>query len=230
MKIIGHRGAMGYEPENTLRSLDRAIRDGVDAVEFDVHCLTDGEIVLIHDPTLERTTNGTGFVSEKTYDQIKKLNAGKGEHVPTLREALTLIDRRVPVIIELCGFKSSSQNVAQIIHEYVEKKNWKYTDFSISSFIQKELALAKKYLPEVTMGANISAIPLTHAKFTQDLLLHFVASEDLYLRDREFVDDAHARGLAFYVYSIDTHWYLERFEKLGIDGFYTNFPNRFKKR
>ncbi|HWB60056.1 MAG TPA: glycerophosphodiester phosphodiesterase family protein, partial [Chthoniobacteraceae bacterium] len=82
---IGHRGAKGLEPENTLRSIRRALDLGVDGVEIDAW-FVDGEVIVIHDDTLERTTNGHGLVQEQTFDYLRSLDAGKGEKIPTLRE------------------------------------------------------------------------------------------------------------------------------------------------
>ncbi len=88
--IIGHRGAAGLEPENTLRSFARALDIGVDAIELDVYCV-DEQIVVIHDDTLERTTNGRGDVMATSYDALRRLDAGKGERIPTLDEVLELV-------------------------------------------------------------------------------------------------------------------------------------------
>src|SRR6476646_6451219 len=88
--IIGHRGAAGLEPENTLRSFTRALRIGVDAIELDVYCV-DGKLVVIHDDTLERTTNGRGDVMAMSYDALRRLDAGSGERIPTLDEVLDLV-------------------------------------------------------------------------------------------------------------------------------------------
>jgi glycerophosphoryl diester phosphodiesterase len=101
MIIIGHRGAAALEPENTLLSIKRAMDIGVDAVEIDVHLSKDKDLVVIHDATVDRTTNGKGPVSSYTVQEIKRLDAGKGETIPTLQEVIDLIDKRVLLIIEL---------------------------------------------------------------------------------------------------------------------------------
>ena len=99
--VIGHRGAAGIEPENTLRSFRKAIELGVDAIECDVHMTRDARAVLIHDATLDRTTGGTGAVNEKTFDEIRTLDAGLGERVPTLRELLDLARGLIELHVEL---------------------------------------------------------------------------------------------------------------------------------
>jgi glycerophosphoryl diester phosphodiesterase len=99
MKIIAHRGASGYEPENTLASFRKAIQLGADMVEFDVHALPTGEVVLIHDHRLNRTTNGRGYVLKQSFDELRSLDAGAGESIPTVEEVLRLVDRQLPVNI-----------------------------------------------------------------------------------------------------------------------------------
>lgn len=100
--IVGHRGAAGLAPENTLPSFSKAVQLGVQAVELDVH-LCEGELVVIHDPTLERTTNGSGQVSQSTFRDLRALNAGNGAGVPTLGEVFDLLPVDVGINIELKG-------------------------------------------------------------------------------------------------------------------------------
>ena len=133
MLRIGHRGACGYEPENTLRSFNHAIQLGVDIVELDVHICQSGEIMVIHDIKVDRTTNGTGFVGDKTLDELKTLDAGKGEQIPTLQEVLDQINRRVKVNIELKG-NSTAKPVLKLLEKYIKEAGWSYNDFLISSF------------------------------------------------------------------------------------------------
>jgi glycerophosphoryl diester phosphodiesterase len=100
---IAHRGASAYEPENTLRAFERAIRMGATMLELDVHLSQDGHLVVIHDADLSRTTDGTGLVAELPLEQIKGLNAGLGERVPTLAEVIDLVRGRVELYVELKG-------------------------------------------------------------------------------------------------------------------------------
>ncbi len=99
--VIGHRGARLLEPENTLRSFRQALDLGVDYAECDVHLTCDGHVVLMHDHTVDRTTNGTGRVNDLTLVQVRALDAGKGERVPTLVELLDLAQGRLPLHVEL---------------------------------------------------------------------------------------------------------------------------------
>ena len=100
--MIGHRGASGYEPENTLRSFEKALELGCSWIELDVHVVGD-QLVVIHDDDLSRTTDGFGLVSTSSFNYLRSLNAGKGEQVPILQEVLDLVGQRCRVNIELKG-------------------------------------------------------------------------------------------------------------------------------
>ncbi|HID15455.1 MAG TPA: glycerophosphodiester phosphodiesterase, partial [Candidatus Atribacteria bacterium] len=99
--VVAHRGASAYEPENTLRAIRRAIEIGADVVEIDVRLTKDGYPVVIHDETVDRTTNGSGLVNEFSLDELRKLDAGKGEKIPLLSEVLDLVAGKINVFIEI---------------------------------------------------------------------------------------------------------------------------------
>lgn len=226
MIIIGHRGAKDYAPENTLLSIQKAIELGVDYVEFDVHSLKDGSLVIIHDVTLDRTTNGHGFVADKTLAEIKQLDAGLGEKIPTLQEVLDLVNRKVKVIIEISGLLPIATKVADVIDEYVEEKNWKYDDFMVSSFNHPELKIFKDLVPEVKIGANTSGVPISYAQFAQELDADFLTTENCYLTDDVFVKDAHQRGIQVILYTINSQEVFNRYKEFGIDGVISDAPDK----
>jgi glycerophosphoryl diester phosphodiesterase len=93
--ITGHRGALGSEPENTLRSFRRAVEDGCDEIELDLRVTSDGVLIVLHDATVDRTTNGTGPVDALTFEQLRALDAGQGERVPTWEETVAAVDVRI---------------------------------------------------------------------------------------------------------------------------------------
>ena len=112
---IAHRGASAYEPENTLRALGRAISMGATMLEVDIHLSRDGHPVIIHDDDLSRTTNGAGRVRDLTLEQIKQLDAGQGEQVPTLAEVIDLARGRAELYLELKG-QHTPAPVVKILH------------------------------------------------------------------------------------------------------------------
>ncbi len=101
--VVGHRGAAGVLPENTLAGFRYAIELGVDYVECDVHLSRDGQLVVMHDATVDRTTDATGAICDLDFDHIRSLDAGKGEQIPTLDEVLALVQGQVKLLCELKG-------------------------------------------------------------------------------------------------------------------------------
>jgi len=101
--VIAHRGASAYEPENTLRSFRRAIEVGADMSELDVHLSLDGHLIVMHDASVEKTTDGRGLIQRLTLEQLRRLDAGRGERVPTFQEVLDLVRGRHGLYVELKG-------------------------------------------------------------------------------------------------------------------------------
>ena len=113
MLIVGHRGAAGHEPENTLRSVEAALRLGANAIEIDVHQV-EGRLVVIHDDRLERTTNGEGRLAAHSLAALRALDAGQGERIPTLDEVIELVAGRAELVIELKG-ADTAEPVARLL-------------------------------------------------------------------------------------------------------------------
>ena len=119
---VGHRGARAYEPENTLRSFKKAIELGVDAVELDVRKTKDGEIVVIHDADVKRTTDGEGLVSDLTLKEIRELKTEKDERIPTLEETFDFLDKKVKIFVELEGGRFGRTDFGACQKEKPEEK------------------------------------------------------------------------------------------------------------
>ena len=223
MKIIGHRGACGYEHENTLSSFKKALELGVDAIELDVYHLESGELVIMHDSKVNRTTNGTGFVEDFTFTELRKLDAGNGQQVPTLHEVLDLVDARVQVNIELKGF-GTAKPVAACISERIQN-GWTVDHFSVSSFNHVELSTFNKLMPTVKIGALIDGIPLDYAAFASELNAYSVNPSAEFL-SKDFVADAKARGLEVHVYTVNDEDLVRKMLELDVDAIFTNYPDR----
>ncbi|OYX80665.1 MAG: glycerophosphodiester phosphodiesterase, partial [Flavobacteriales bacterium 32-34-25] len=138
MLKIGHRGARGYEPENTLVSFQKAIDLQVDGIELDVHLSLDAELMVIHDDTIDRTTNGKGKVNQLTKAELQNFSIESQHKIPTLEEVFDLVNRRCFINIELKSFDAAEKTVA-LIEKYIHEKNWEYSDFLVSSFDWKML-------------------------------------------------------------------------------------------
>ncbi|MDD5109585.1 MAG: glycerophosphodiester phosphodiesterase family protein [Patescibacteria group bacterium] len=221
---IGHRGAMGYAPENTLQSFRKALTLGVDMVELDVYICKTGELVVIHDDKVDRTTNGHGYVIEKTYQELRSLNAGAGENIPSLQEVFDLIDRKAIINIELKGL-GTAKPVSELITWYINNKNWESTDFLVSSFNHYELKAFRRLNPKIPIGALITGIPIGYAKFAEQLNAYSI-NPCIEFITKEFVDDAHARNIKVFVWTVNDQDDIERMKRLDVDGMFSNFPDR----
>ena len=221
---FGHRGAKGYEPENTLLSFQKAIDLNVDYIELDVFKCKTGEIVIIHDTKVDRTTNGTGYVEDMTFDELRSLDAGKGQTIPSLQEALDLIDRKVKINIELKG-SNSAKDVFMILSTYIDKKNWHIDDFLISSFDHYELRAFSEFGLKCKIGAIVAGIPIGYAAFAEELNAYSIHLSKEFI-NQSFVDDARQRGLKVFVYTLNEHKDIEKIKAFGIDGIFSNYPDR----
>jgi len=218
---IGHRGARGHEPENTLRSVRRAIELGAHGIEIDVW-LVDGELVVIHDASLERTTNGLGPISRKTFAQLRALDAGQGERIPTLREVFETVNRRAFVNIELKGRRTAGP-VSALISEWVAERGWRYADFLVSSFHRTELrAIGDPLIPIALLLTRPTRLYALSARRVRagavNPALRYVT--------RRFIDDAHRRGLRVFVYTVNDPADIARMREWGVDGIFTDYPER----
>ncbi|CAN5127745.1 glycerophosphodiester phosphodiesterase [soil metagenome] len=224
MQIIGHRGAKGYQPENTLASIGAAIRLGVDMIEFDVHTIKTGEVVVMHDETVDRTTNGTGLLTDYALKDLRKLDAGNGEKVPLLTEVLDLIDRRIPVNIELKG-EGTAKAVAKIIKHYVTKKGWSYRLLLVSSFNHTELEEFAQLMPDAHIGTLLRNKPTSYWVIAHD---DNVLSTNLDAKfiTRKNVREAHSHGLKVYVYTVNSKLQARHMRALKVDGIFTDYPDK----
>ncbi len=224
MLKIGHRGAMGYAPENTLASFAKALELEVDGIELDVHVCKSGEVVVIHDGQVERTTNGKGNVREMTLKELKELDAGLGQRIPTLSEVLGFVNRRAIIDIELKA-EGIGSSVAQIVQEYIQEHHWKNDHFIITSFDHHELKRCHENLPGIPFGPLIAAKPLDYANMAQAMDADWIMPFFDFLDDN-FVRDAHQRGLKVITWTVNRLDDIKRALNMGVDGIISNFPDR----
>ena len=220
---IGHRGASGYKPENTLASFEKAIELGVDMIELDVHLCQTGELVVIHDELLNRTTDGYGAVAEKSYEEISGLDAGNGERIPLLEEVIDLVSKRAKINIELKG-KDTCSPVLRVIDNYVIKGHWAREDFLISSFDHEQLISARKINPEVRLGVFFTdkyKFPFNMA----DELCAYSIHPSMQIVTKEIIREAHQRGFKVFVWTVNEREDVDRIKSLGVDGMFSNFPD-----
>jgi glycerophosphoryl diester phosphodiesterase len=214
--IMGHRGAAALEPENTLRSVSRAIEIGADAVEIDVRLTRDGELAVIHDATVDRTTDGSGPVRAFSLGELKALDAGKGERVPTLQEVLDLVGNRVTIVVELKE-EGTEKKVVELL-----RKNRLEENAYVISFWHSAVLAAKKMYSRIRTGVLLVGCPVdagvaTRAQADAVVMRYSFVNQD-------FVLTAHQEGLKVFVWNIDDRSLLRPFVEMRVDGIASNDP------
>jgi len=217
MLRIGHRGARAYEPENTLRSFKKALEIGVDAVELDVRKTKDNQLVVIHDADVKKTTNGKGLVSELTLKQIKEFSTEKGEKIPTLKEALDFLDKKVKILIELKE-EGVEEKVLSAVRENGLQKN-----VIIVSFIEGALRKVRELDKEVETGL-IYAKHKNPVKSALDLKAGYLLPLYRFTHTAN-VQKAHENGLKVIVWTVNKPEEVVEYVKKGVDGIASDKPD-----
>lgn len=218
MLKIGHRGAKGYKPENTLASFAKAIELKVDAVELDVHVSSDGEIMVIHDATVNRTTTKTGFVSDYSASELKKLG------IPTLEQVLLFLNRRCVINIEIKE-ATATPKVLQLIEKSVNEQHWKYNQFQISSFNWEALSMVSKINSKIAIGILAEASIEKALAFAIQIKAHSI-NPYFKLLNSENVNLIHSNGFKIYTWTVNTPEDLIFVKSLNVDGIISDFPDR----
>lgn len=225
---IGHRGAAGLEPENTLRSFKRAIALGVDMIELDVHLSKDKQLVVMHDATINRTTNRKGSIKAMNLSRLKTFNAGKGEKIPMLEEVLELAGRRVKVDVELKA-KGCARAAAKLIKGYIQKKRWNRKLFHVSSFNHRELKLFHRLMPKIETGALIEKYRFKNLEDFFRYVKGLGASSINIPYDHtteEIVEEAHRHRLKVLVWTVDRRKDIAKMKNICVDGIISDHPER----
>ncbi|BCO12692.1 glycerophosphoryl diester phosphodiesterase [Aeromonas hydrophila] len=224
MQIIAHRGASGLAPENTLKAIRLALALGAGAIEIDVQ-LADGELWVFHDRRLERCTDGSGVLTAQSRAYLASLDAGEGEGIPTLWQVMAAIAGQAELHIELKGAQTADE-VARLTRRAEAELGFEPTQWVVSSFHHPELARFATLRPDIRLGALTSTIPLTLAKFAAELGA-WSLNCDVDFVDQALVQDAHDRGLKVLVYTVDEPADQAMLAAIGVDGIFTNRPDRF---
>jgi glycerophosphoryl diester phosphodiesterase len=235
--VIAHRGFSGAAPENTLIAFQKGIEAGSDMIELDVHLSRDGEIVVIHDETLDRTTNGKGLVVDHTLKELKKLDAGSsfgpqfaGERIPTLREVLELAKGRAQVNVEIKNPTHGKYPIAELTEKVLQEVNQAgmMDRVIFSCFNPAALDWIKRreprawvaflfhrpwnFLPDIPGSQGYSVLNLRNINLT-----------------REKVAEIKKAGKKINVYTVNTEEEMEQFIRWGVDGIITNHPDKLIK-
>ncbi|MEV0495616.1 glycerophosphodiester phosphodiesterase [Streptomyces atratus] len=206
---------MGVEPENTLRSFAHAEQAGMDAIELDLHLSKDGALAVMHDAEVDRTTDGTGPIAEKTLAELRELDAGQGERVPAFEEVLDAV--RSPLQAEI-----KDAAAARALAEVMRRRDL-VDRVEVSSFHDEAVAEIAQLVPGVRTV-------LIASRWRSDVVdrAKAVGAATLALNIRrltlEVVEQAHAEGLKVIGWVVNTQDHLRLVRALGLDGATTDFP------
>jgi glycerophosphoryl diester phosphodiesterase len=228
--VIGHRGAAGYAPENTMASFEHGLALGADAIELDVHPTSDGELVVIHDPTLDRTTDGHGLVVAHSLAQIRELDAGSwfdaafaGQRVPIFREVMQWAKGRTRVIIEIKQGPIFYPNVEELLLAALDETGMR-DQVLVISFDHLSVHKLKQLAPDIPTGVLyagrcVNPVRLAHDAQADALMPYWP------LLTKDEVAAAHAAGLFIGPWGGPEQNY-EFILATGVDAVIADFPDR----
>ena len=221
--VMGHRGAKAYIAENTLESIEKALDFNVDGIEIDVHCCATGELVVFHDFTLDRMTNGEGELAKQSLLELKSLKVDGKYSIPTLAEVLNLIDRKCILNIELKG-KSTAKATCETIQYYIENFGWQYSDFLVSSFQHHELETVFKIDKKVPIGVLTKANVVEAIEFAETINAKAIHPGSAIVT-RDNVKLAQSKGYAVNVWTVNDEATIKRMKDYGVNAIISDNPD-----
>ncbi|MFD6210286.1 glycerophosphodiester phosphodiesterase [Peribacillus sp. NPDC060253] len=230
---IGHRGASGYCPENTMASYNKAVELGADFLEVDIHLSKDGVLVVHHDPTLDRTTNSKGNLRDYTAAELKELDAGswyhtrfKNERIPLLSEVLENFRSEVGILIEIKhpsfypGIEKKLAEELRKFHEYPSNNN----RIMVHSFDMESMKRFHQLMPDIQVGVLIKR-RITDQKLKEIAEFasflnpkHTILNTKLQMRIQE-------HGMKVYTWTVNNKKQMRKFKKMKLDGIVSDYPD-----
>ena len=232
MNIVAHRGFSGRYPENTAVAFREALALDVEMVEFDVHLARDESLIIIHDATVDRTSDGTGQVAELSLQEIKRLDAGswmahqfQGERFLTLREILNLVGGKTRLNVHIKAYDHDRDRLVPLVVRELERH-----DVLSSCFVaadQESIILVKQFQPELAT-CNLSTTPReTYINRSLAVSCKILQPGNQQV-DKAFVEEAHRHGFEVNPFYADDESEMRRLIACGVDGILTNWPDRLK--
>ena len=222
MICFAHRGASGYEPENTLRSFSKALELGATWIECDVRKV-ENELVVFHDRTLSRLTGSSGWVGNQTIASLRALKVKGTEQIPLLSEVLALLKGKARAQLELKG-AGSGDLLARYLNGMLSQ-GWAADSFLISSFDHEELALFKRACPAIPIGILLYGYPMNTPQMAQSLGAYSVHI-DLETVTPKRVSTLHELGFKVFVYTVNEPTDISAMRAIGVDGVFSDYPDR----
>jgi len=226
MKIIAHRGASHDAPENTLKAFNFALDEGVDGIELDVRLCATGEVVVIHDDTVNRTTSGKGRVRDISLEALQELDAGDGETISTLEEVLREFAGRTRFFIEVKE-AAAMLPAAELVSRLVDAKSYAPEQLVIISFLHSELAAANRVNATIPLGIGLSKHPYRLEDLARYTKARY-ATVEYSLITPAFLKEAGLLGLSVYAWTVNNPIEAVHLQQLDVAGLITDEPARIK--
>ncbi|MDD2922580.1 MAG: glycerophosphodiester phosphodiesterase family protein [Anaerolineales bacterium] len=230
--VLARRGDLAHAPENTLPSFEQAIQKGADGVELDAKLTADGRVIVIHDATVDRTTNGKGRVASFSLDAIRQLDAGgwrdekfSGAKVPLLEEVFETVGKDKLINIELTNYAAPRDGLVLKVCELIKKHN-NHKQIIFSSFLSSNLKIAAQTLPEIPRG--LLAMPGLLGIWARSFGFMFGEYQALHPHisnvSREQIQRAHRLKRRVHVWTVNAAEEALRLKNWGVDGVFTDDP------
>ena len=224
IQSFGHRGAKGYVCENTLASFQKALDLNVYGIELDVHVCASGELVVFHDFTLDRITNGSGEIHNFSLEELKKLKVDGVFEIPTLEDVLNLINKKCKVNVELKGH-DTAKPALQIIEKYIQDNNWKMENFIVSSFQRDELYKVSQLNSSIPLAVLTQASVEQAMEWADEFSAKYIHPHFSLLTE-DNCKVANEKGFKINTWTVNDVTDIERIKKYKINGIISDFPDR----
>ncbi|MEJ2597292.1 MAG: glycerophosphodiester phosphodiesterase family protein [Anaerolineales bacterium] len=231
--IFAHRGASAHAPENTLASFELAVRQKADAIELDAKLSADGQVVVIHDQTVDRTTDGSGRVNQMTLAQLRQLDAGihfaqafHGERIPTLEEVFDAVGRKIFINVELTNYSSLTdslpEKVADLVHQHNLDSRVMFSSFNPLALLR---AHRRVQAPPIGLLAQQGRPGAWARSWLGRIIGYNSLNPELSDVNLNLVENSHRRGKRVLVYTVNQAEDMLRMYKLKVDGIFTDYPD-----
>jgi len=224
MLKIAHRGAKGYEPENTLQAFQKALDLNADGIELDVHLSADGHIIVIHDDTIDKMTNGKGFVNTLSLPELKSFLIAEKHEIPTLNEVFDLVNKKCFINIELKDVDILTK-VVSLIDEYVSEKKWSYDHFIVSSFDWNALLEVHNFDSKIPIGVLTETdlnLALAFAETIKAKAIH----PYYHLLNEENTKEIQEKGFLVLPWTVNIEEDIQKIKSFKVDGIISDFPDK----
>ena len=224
MLKIAHRGAKAYESENTLQAFQKALDLNSDGIELDVHLSSDEQIIVIHDETIDRTTNGKGLVNTFSLSELKSFLIDEKYQIPTLKEVFDLVDKKCLINIELKGLGTPIK-VVKLIEEYISEKNWNYNHFIVSSFDWHMLQETSNLNPNIAIGV-LTEEDLDKALAFAEKIKAKAIHPDFQLLNANNVREIQEKGFLVLPWTVNSEQDIQKVKSCNVNGIISDNPDK----